>query len=130
MLGEGCGGGEEGPPVYPVSGVVWVDGKPAAGAEVVFHSTQSDAGRSPLTMAIVEPDGRFQPTTRLPHDGAPAGDYVLTVVWRQTRLEGGEEIAGPDQLHGKYSYPATSPLKAVIKEGENSLPPIELQSTR
>lgn len=126
----GCGEGDEGPVVHPVSGKVLVNGKPAAKAQVSFHARGGPAGGAPPPMAITEEDGTFRPSTRYAHDGAPVGDYALTVIWPKMRVDHGEEVAGPDQLRGKYSDPGRSGLKVTIKEGENTLPPLELKTSR
>ncbi len=69
----GCGGEVAGPVIYPVSGKVYVDGKPAPKARISFHAV-GRTGRSPEPYAIANDDGTFRPTTLLPEDGAPAGD--------------------------------------------------------
>ncbi len=51
----------------------------------------------------------------------------MTVVWPKVTMDHGEEIAGPDRLRGRYGDPARSGLKVTIKEGENALPPIEVE---
>lgn len=128
LLASGCGRAEV--PVFPVTGKVVVDGQPAAGAEVTFHPRKAPDAKVPLPVAVAEADGTFHPSTRLAHDGAPAGDYDLTVVWRKSTVVQGEEIAGPDLLLGKYADPAASGLKATVGEGPNELPPIILPSPR
>ena len=129
LLLAGCGGGDAGPTIHPVSGKVLVDGRPAAKAQVTFHpSPGQTAGMIP--MAEIAADGSFRPSTRMSGDGAPAGDYTLTILWPEFKLDHGEEVAGPDRLGGRYNDPRKSGLKVIIKAGENSLPPIELKSTR
>lgn len=126
----GCGGSESGPPIYPTSGKVLVDGKPAAKARVTFHALNGPAGAALQPIAIAEADGSFRPSTRLSYDGAPAGDYAVTVVWPKVTMDHGEAIEGPDLLRGRYGDPARSGLKATIKEGENDLPPLQLKTSR
>ena len=123
----GCREPDEGPPIYPVTGRLLVDGEPAARAEVAFHRLgQPTPGLIP-PFAVSEPDGTFRPSTNLSHDGAPAGDYALTVVWRKYRTVQGEDVAGEDQLSGRYSLPGKSGLKVTIHPGDNVLPPLELK---
>lgn len=129
LTGMGCRQADEGPAVYPVSGKVLVDGKPASKAEIVFHRLSGGAAL-PQPIATAEADGTFRPSTRISHDGAPAGDYALTVVWRKITTVEGEEVQGADLLRGRYSDPGRSGLKATVKEGDNTLPAIELKSTR
>ncbi len=128
LVVEGCGG-EAGPTIYPVSGKVLVDGKPAAKALVTFHPS-SGPPTSMIPYAETDADGTFRPSTRLTGDGAPAGNYTLTIIWPEIKVDHGEEVSGRDRLGGKYHKPQDSNLKVTIKQGENSLPPFELKSSR
>lgn len=123
----GCGGGDAGPPIHPVSGLVRVDGRPAAQARVTFHRLGGPPTVA-VPYAVADAEGAFRPSTRLTGDGAPAGEYALTVVWPEIRVDHGEEVAGRDRLGGRYGNPQTSPLKATIRAGENPLPPLDLKS--
>ncbi|HEY2251522.1 MAG TPA: hypothetical protein VGH74_10700, partial [Planctomycetaceae bacterium] len=67
--------------VYPVSGEVFFSGQPAGGATVVFHPVDEDEG-SPA-YATVQEDGSFELSTFATHDGAEAGDYLVTITWRE-----------------------------------------------
>lgn len=127
---SGCGEAIDGPPIYPVEGKVLVDGKPAEKAEVIFHPLSGDTKGSPPPTAQVEADGTFRPSTRLAHDGAPAGEYGISIVWRKITVVEGEEIAGADILKGRFSDPKRSGLTATIKEGDNILEPFELKAGR
>jgi hypothetical protein len=131
LAAVGCGGeAEDGPPVHPVSGTIFVDGAPAAGAEVVFHPLARLPAGTPPPTAVVEADGRFRPSTRTAHDGAPAGDYAVTVVYPlPAALPDDEGGGGTDRLRGRYGTPGRTPLKAAVKPGDNVLDPIEI-STR
>ncbi|MDG3006703.1 hypothetical protein [Paludisphaera mucosa] len=127
----GCGEPQDGPPIHPVSGRVLVDGAPAVGAEVVFHSTQTLGTVTPPPTAIVEPDGAFRPSTRTAGDGAPAGEYRLTVVWRGgPGLLADDAGGGEDRLRGRYARAETSGLQATIRPGENVIPPIDLKAAK
>jgi hypothetical protein len=73
----GCGeeGGSTGPAVYPVSGVVKLNGQPVVGADIVFalkEGTGSSFGRT-------DANGKYQLTTRKSNDGAPPGDYLVSI---------------------------------------------------
>lgn len=128
-LPAGCGGGS-GPAVVPVSGKVLVDGKPAAKARLAFKPLGDRDPSAPPTIAITEDDGTFRPTTILSHDGAPAGDYAVSVTWPAIKVDYGEEVEGADRLRGKYASPEGSGLKAVVKAGGGELPTFELTTSR
>ena len=106
-------------PVHPVKGSVTVAGQPAVGAFVLFTPVNEvpDA-TDPRPRAEVEPDGSFAVSTYGSRDGAPAGEYIVTIKWTD-RDE-------PDRLQGRYADATTSTLRANIKEGSNELPPFKL----
>jgi len=111
------------PSVYPVKGSVHDGkGKPAVGAMVMLHPAKPfDDATKPV--ATVDDKGDFTLTTYVAADGAPAGDYTITVTWvppRKTPLD----PERPDQLQGRYADPAKSALKFAVKSGDNAVPPI------
>ena len=112
---------------YPVSGEVFVDGKPAVGAEVIFYPV-NDPTPQAYPAATVGTDGSFHVTTYSMNDGAPPGDYTITIVWAETKKEPGEDpIVGPDKLKGQYSTPTRSTLKATIQKAKTQLPRYDLK---
>lgn len=101
-------------PTYAVRGRVIYKGAPVPGAHVVFHSEVK--GVRGLPDALTDADGNFILTTYTANDGAPAGEYVVTVVWRK-RDE--QERLGPHLLPVRYSKPETSPLKVLVEDRVN-----------
>jgi hypothetical protein len=130
---SGCGKGRI--PTYPVTGAIVVDGKPAAGAIIVFvpNSTAEEEGQRERPFAIADAEGQFNLTTFEPGDGAPAGDYKALVQWPaplapEAARGGGRAAVGPDRLKGKYFDLEKSALTATVAEESNELPPFELKS--
>ena len=118
--------------VHPVTGKVLYRGAPAAGAEVVFHSTlpRSEQKGLPIPRGVAGEGGEFQLTSFNPNDGAPAGDYEVTVVWPEPPPAGSDpEAAGDpiDRLGGQFANPTTSGLKATVTAGNNELEPFALE---
>ena len=109
-------------PVYPVRGQVLVQDKPAPKAFVVFHPADMQGPQALRPYGHVAEDGSFKLTTYEPGDGAPAGEYRVTVVWLAN--SGGEDP--PDLLKGRYRNPTESPLKATIRNAPNELSPFKL----
>lgn len=73
-----CNKGPQRLPVHPVRGKVTFDGKPAAGAMVVFHPLSGEAAGGKLRpVAAVQDDGSFEAHTYDYKDGLPAGDYAI-----------------------------------------------------
>jgi 3',5'-cyclic AMP phosphodiesterase CpdA len=106
-------------PTHPVVGKVFFEGTPAANADVVFHLLSPDGKRyTRAGDALVDPDGSFMLTTYTPNDGAPVGDYAVTVTLRTPPWDE-QGKPGPNQLPAKYSRPQTTELKAKVKEGTN-----------
>jgi hypothetical protein len=122
----GCARDEARAPVFPVHGQVRFKGAPAPGAFLVFHPLE-DAGDEPLRpTGLVAPDGSFALTTYDKDDGAPPGDYAVTVEWRKLVTKGEDAEAGPNILPDRYGRPETTPLKVTIAEEPNDLPPLEV----
>lgn len=129
-LAAGCGGAGDRRPVYPVRGSVFVKGQPAAGARIFFSPAANPTDpRAWRPFAVVDKDGSFRLTTYLAFDGAPAGDYVVTVTWavKPAGTSGADDgTVSPDRLKGVYGDPRKPKLKAVVKPGPNDLGPFRL----
>jgi hypothetical protein len=120
----GCGGDSR-VPSFPVSGQVLVKGEPASGAFVVFHPIGLQSESKPS--AQVGPDGSFKLTTIDEADGAPAGDYTVTVQWWKVVRNGNDATPGPNVVPPPYDRPETSPIKVTVAEGENQLEPFVIK---
>jgi hypothetical protein len=126
----GCGKTtRERKPVFPVSGKVLFNGRPAAGALIAFHPAEElDNPRALRPIATVARDGTFRLTTYDTNDGAPAGEYVVTVYWPgplPKHSPPGE--VGPDQLGGRYATPRSPLCRMTIKECDNQLGPFQVK---
>src|SRR5437773_6246299 len=111
-----CGGSNQSKanrkPVHPVRGQLFVGGKPAAGAFVFFVPVNEPPEPvDPRPRAEVGADGWFDVNMYGNKDGAPVGEYIVTVIW--------EGEGGFDKLKGQYSDPTKSKLRASVKEGRN-----------
>jgi hypothetical protein len=111
--------------VYPVKGRVLVDGKPAEGVTVGFHSLDDPGDELVRPWGKTDGDGWFTPSTYKKDDGLPAGSYAVTLIWLPKGYQGSIEVA--NKLPARYSEAETSQLKAQINAGRNELPPFELQ---
>jgi 3',5'-cyclic AMP phosphodiesterase CpdA len=106
-------------PCHPVRGQVFFDGCPPPGAYIVFTAVDPKDKRITRADALVEPDGSFTLSTYTANDGAPAGEYVVTVVWRKPFLSA-DGKPGPNLLPERYSRAESSGLKATVKAGTNT----------
>jgi len=119
-----CSKSPEKPATYPVNGRVLYEGNPAAGAVVILH-TIGGAATGERPRAKTDGNGEFTLTTFKNGDGAPAGQYGVTVEWKQTD---DHPEQGVDLLPAAYSDPETSKLTATISAGSNE--PLVLKLSR
>lgn len=109
--------------VHPAKGEVSYQGKPCGGALVLLHPLGAYDADTPRPRALVRSDGAFDLSTYADGDGAPAGDYVVTVEWR--KVDDHPE-QGKNVLPERYADPRTSGLKVSVSAETGTLPPIRL----
>lgn len=129
------------PKVTLVSGQVFVENKPAKGALVTLVPIQApeEVARSwkfGFPRATVGEDGKFQVSTYEFGDGAPPGEYRVTIIWPVMEIvEGpdGEPVEGEkplfppqNRLNTKYSEPGQTPLNVKVEEKPVEIPKYEL----
>lgn len=111
-------------PPYPTAGQILVNGQPAKGAQIVFHHVGDWGERSIVPQAWTDDEGRFSLSTYDTGDGAPAGEYRVTIFWPAYRLK----QLGPDKLSGKFANPESSGLTAKVEKGKNEVPVFDLKA--
>lgn len=127
-LMAGCSG-ETGPRCFPVSGTIQLDKQPLTDAMIVFHPLDSDAPDVQKPLAYSNKDGDFELTTNQPNDGAPPGEYAITVELRELKQDGDQMIRdGRNLLPERYRDAAKSGLKFTVEPESNEVPMIDLQS--
>lgn len=131
----GCEAKEERVPVVPVTGKVLVDGQPAERATVIFHLRSGSEMRAeatgvapPTPTGEVKPDGTFALNSYTAGDGAPPGDYAVSIIWPQGTSQIGGDADTGDRLGGKYANPETSGLRATVGSSATEIPAFELKS--
>jgi hypothetical protein len=110
-------------PTHPVDCRVVYRGKPLAGAYVVFTSVIPKSVKEPAPPradGFSSADGTVPLSTYQAGDGVPAGEYTVTIVLRKPLLDD-KGNPGKNMLPEAYSQADTTPLKAVIKHGDNQL---------
>lgn len=124
----GCSG-ETGPQCFPVRGEVRLDKQPLAEAMIVFHPLDSDEPEMQKPLAYSDHEGNFEVTTNQPQDGAPPGEYAITVELRELKQDGDVMIRdGRNLLPERYRDPAKSGLRFVVEAEPNEVPVIDLES--
>ena len=124
MLLAGCGGNGKPETVAAGGKVNYRKTTPPVGALVVFHpkdpAFEKRIGGKPFGKG--KDDGTFSLTTFAENDGAPEGEYGVTIDWQPKTKEakfslGGEGGGGASVLNPKYSTPS-QPFKTVtVKKG-------------
>jgi hypothetical protein len=129
----GCGGDGK-PATVPVAVTVTHKGQPAAGALVVFHpaadAREKEIGGKPF--GKVKPDGTVAVTTYQEGDGAPEGEYGVTVQWTEAAPAGKLSLSGEgggtrDKLGGKYGDPRAPKFKVTVKRGDANQVELKLE---
>jgi hypothetical protein len=129
ILPASCGRRTDRKPLFPVTGKL-VDGdKPAEKAVMFFQPLDGSGSGRLLPVGKVAADGSFRVSTYMADDGAPVGEYAVTVVWPKIpKGAPADEVEGPDQLKGRCSNPKVSPWHFRVEEKANNLGTLDLQS--
>lgn len=117
-------------PVFPVKGKLIMDGKPMAGATIIFYPTHEfpDGAAKQRPRATVDTDGNFQVSTYTNDDGAPAGDYKATVSWKgdQEGVTSEDRAELPEKAPESVQYVRSSKLRIKVTEADNTFPTWDL----
>lgn len=121
-IAVGCGAPE--PAVYEARGTLTINGVPVSNASLAFHCADGDTSAA-CPVGITNDDGAFALTTFAANDGAPPGEYVVTLLWHDASKPVDEcECIDPTQhdlLRGRYADAKTSELRATIRRKPNQL---------
>lgn len=112
-------------PTFRVSGTLTHQGRPMSGAFVTLHPV-SPVTDFPTPRGSVGADGSLRVSTYTANDGAPAGDYLITVEWYKPQNNNGELVPGPNVIPRRFASPKTSQLGVHVAERETVIPPISL----
>jgi hypothetical protein len=103
---------------HPLRGTVALNGQPVEGATVRFYRKVAEKEQFRMVAdGLTDEAGTFVVSTYKAFDGIPAGEYVVTVV--QTGGYATGQTKEENKLPAKYARPATTPLRAEVKAGEN-----------
>jgi hypothetical protein len=127
----GCGGGDGRLPVHPVEGVITRGGKPLANALVALHpKTKPTTGEPIAPNGQTDENGVFKVSTYDANDGAPEGEYAVTVQYYQPVKTANGIEPGPNVLPPKFAQPSTTDITVKIAAGPNKLEPIEVSGKK
>ena len=125
-LAAGCGPGHKS--IYPVRGEVRVEGRAPVHALVTFHPVADDGREAIHPTGSVDDQGRFTLTSYASGDGAPEGEYRVTVAWFLSSGRPDDDRPPVNYLPVRYSRADTTPLRAVVRKGGVNLEPFQLQA--
>jgi hypothetical protein len=115
-------------PTFPANGKVTLDGAPLVGGTVTLHKFNKETEKYANTSdGLTDKTGAFRISTYGAFDGAPAGEYTVTVVKTARGGYYDGEIPEKSSLPARYGSPTTSPLRVQLKEGANEFN-LDLQS--
>jgi hypothetical protein len=117
---------------YSVTGEILVNGKPVRDAAIAFHPTKKSEGRVSTSRGITDSEGKFTLTTFVAGDGAPEGEYIVTVYWPERPLNPSGEVdqLPADRLGGRFANTARSNLRAQIGQRPTTLLPVDLSDPK
>ncbi len=109
------------PSLYAVEGKVLVNGEPAENLNVAFHPLDGDKSRF-CPVGRTNNRGIFHLMTRSDADGAPAGEYSVTLVWPDGLIDECECIDPTlhDRLKGLYAKVDQSKFQVRVGSSDNS----------
>ena len=110
--------------VFHVQGKVlnW-DNKPVSGASVTFIPLDVSVAEKLRPQGVTDDEGAFTLTTYESNDGAPEGQYVVTIELRPAREDSFDSALPPDTFLGKYSDPKSSKYHFRIESRSNNILP-------
>ncbi len=112
----GCSEPDNRKAVYPVTGVILVDGKAVDQLAIRCECVGGiDAENPTISSTYTDASGKFEISTYNKGDGVPEGDYILTVRWG--KLNALTMSYDGDKFKGKYDA-EKSPIKFSVKTGE------------
>ena len=94
-------------------------------AVVELYSVGNANPDVPRPRGIVKEDGTFVLGTYGKDDGAPVGEYAVTIQCF-SKPKKGDDGFGKNLLPPKYATVKTSGLKAHIQVGDNTIPTFEI----
>jgi hypothetical protein len=142
ILGVGCGG-EDRLEVSQVRGRVVYKGRGVPRATVIFFpqgATVDEVGTM-RPFAYADDEGNFELKTYVDGDGAPPGDYRVSIIASSTTAPGqltkdrsggaaapAPGIQIPATVTRKFANVDSAGIQVQVKEGENNLDPFELSA--
>jgi hypothetical protein len=125
-LVSGCQKRPNLPQQYPVHGAITLDGKPLAGAGIMFLPRGETRGNG--AMAMTDQAGKYTLKTDHGGPGAPEGEYAVTIS-KVVNRDGTPYVPNPnvaeagerETLPGTYSDSMKTVLTAIVPKGGDTI---------
>jgi hypothetical protein len=114
--------------LLPVSGIISVNGEPAAGVRVTLHPVDANGLGVVTPSGVGDENGAFILTTYAPGDGAPVGKYRVTASWADILNTGSDPEYGKEKLPARYQSPDQSGLECEIRQENMDLLVFDLKT--
>ena len=113
---------------YPVTGKLTVRGQPAAEADLRFYEIGGKVADMARPYARTDESGQFTVSTYGMNDGAPAGEYQVSISWKGPLIgiSPDQRDAMPELLPPRYGDAAASGIQVRVTPGDNRLETIDL----
>jgi hypothetical protein len=99
---------------------------------VTLHPVGNPGPEAIHPVGYVDDQGAFLLTSYKENDGAPEGDYEVTITWflaaKVAGIHPGDEYSSRNYLPERYASRQSSGLRVTIHPGENDLPPFRLNA--
>jgi hypothetical protein len=119
----GCGKADKRLQVFPVTGHVYFQGTPVPLARIRLYPLNQSEDKA-LPRAWTDETGAFSLSTYKKDDGAPAGEYQVSLKWVGSD-QPPQESDGPhgsvDLFEGRFTDPKFSGITLRVSEGSNDL---------
>jgi len=115
------------PERYPVTGSVSYNGEAPVGCYVTLHPLplHKNDTNTVIPRGKVLEDGKFEVTSYESKDGAPPGEYAITLAW--TGSADPHARPGMDRWRGRYNNPRKPVQTLTITTAAVQLDPFELE---
>lgn len=128
LAAPSCGDGPKRKPTFPTEGKLLLNGKAYGGITVFFYSTDPSETEPTRPFGVTNADGTFALTTSAQNDGAPAGEYAVTLLYEplDSPLMRAAKGPKPPPIDKKFADPKTTPLRAKVEaRDKNVLDPLD-----
>lgn len=126
---SGCGSAKQPWEItHPASGQVTFNGYPIKGAQVVLTPVDPKIPVTVRPTGETDESGKFVLGTQDKSDGAPEGDYKVTVTWTPLDNSTGSPVRGSNLIPPQYSQLDQTQLQVKVAKGGSQFQTFEIRT--